>query len=147
VTVLRAGIDRAQLAGRLRLVVTRLNRRLRQQGETGMGASAYSALATISHRGPVSLGELAALEGVKPPSITTTVATLEGQGLVARVADTADRRVTRVTVTPRGRLRLLRSRTRKTAYLAARLEALDDRQLQVLEEAASILERALEEER
>jgi DNA-binding MarR family transcriptional regulator len=147
VTVLRTAIDRAQLAGRLRLVVTRLNRRLRQQGETGMGASTFSALATISRGGPLSLGELAALEGVKPPSITTTVAALEGQGLVTRVADAADRRVVRVTVTPRGRLRLLRSRTRKTAYLAARLEALDERQLQVLEEAATILERALEEDR
>jgi DNA-binding MarR family transcriptional regulator len=147
VTVLRTDVDRAQLAGRLRLVVTRLNRRLRQQGETGLGASTYSALATISRRGPLSLGELASLEGVKPPSITTTVASLEGQGLVTREADPSDRRVTRVTVTPRGRLRLLRSRTRKTAYLAARLEALDERQLQVLEEAASILERALEEDR
>jgi DNA-binding MarR family transcriptional regulator len=147
VTVPGTSTDRAQLAGRLRLVVTRLNRRLRQQGETGMGASTFSALATISHRGPLSLGELATLEGVKPPSITTTVAALEGQGLVTRVPDAADRRVTRVTVTPRGRLRLLRSRTRKTAYLAARLEALDERQLQVLEEAASILERALEEDR
>jgi DNA-binding MarR family transcriptional regulator len=147
VTTLGTAVDRAQLAGRLRLVVTRLNRRLRQQGETGMGASTFSALATISHRGPLSLGELATLEGVKPPSITTTVAALEGQGLVTRVADAADRRITRVTVTPRGRLRLLRSRTRKTAYLAARLGALDERQLGVLEEAASILERALEEER
>jgi DNA-binding MarR family transcriptional regulator len=147
VTVLGTDADRAQLAGRLRLVVTRLNRRLRQEGETGLGASTHSALASISRRGPLSLGELAALEGVKPPSITTTVAALESQGLVTRVVDPADRRVTRVTATPRGRLRLLRSRTRKTAYLAARLEALDERQLQVLEEAAGILERALEEDR
>ena len=145
-SVLKTAVDRAQLAGRLRLVVTRLNRRLRQQGETGMGASSFSALATISRRGPLALGELAGLEGVKPPSITTTVASLESQGLVARVADPADRRVSRVTVTPRGRLRLLRSRTRKTAYLAERLAALDERQLQVLEEAAGILERVLEKD-
>ena len=52
-----------------------------------------------------------------------------------------------MTVTPRGRLRLLRSRTRKTAYLADRLQALDERQLRVLEEAAAILERALEGDR
>ena len=146
-TTLGTAVDRAQLAGRLRLVVTRLNRRLRQQGEVGMGASSFSALATVSRRGSVSLGELAALEGVKPPSITTTVAALESKGLVSRVADPTDRRVTRVTITPRGRLRLLRSRTRKTAYLAARLEALDERQLRVLEEAATILERAIEEDR
>lgn len=146
-STLRTEVDRAQLAGRIRLVVTRLNRRLRQEGETGLGASTFSALATISRRGPLPLGELAALEGVKPPSITNTVAALEAQGLVTRLADPADRRVSRVSVTPRGRLRLLRSRTRKTAYLAGRLAALGERELQVLEEAASILERALEEDR
>jgi DNA-binding MarR family transcriptional regulator len=147
VTELVVTVDRAQLAGRLRLVVTRLNRRLRQQGESGLSPSAFSALATVSRSGSVSLGELAALEGVKPPSITSTVAALEAAGLVARVADAADRRVTRVTATPRGRLRLLRSRTRKTAYLADRLAGLDERQLRVLQEAAEILERALEGDR
>ncbi len=127
--------------------MTRLNRRLRQQGESGLSPSAFSALATISRRGSLTLGELATHEGVKPPSITSTVAALEAQGLVTRGADAADRRVSRVAVTPRGRLRLMRSRTRKTAYLAARLAGLDEHQLQVLDEAAGILERLLEEER
>ena len=127
--------------------MTRLNRRLRQQGESGLSASAFSALATIARRGSLSLGELAAQEGVKPPSITATVAALEAQALVTRGADSADRRVSRVAVTPRGRLRLMRSRTRKTAYLAARLEALEERELRVLDEAAGILERLIEDER
>lgn len=140
-------VDRAQLAGRLRLTVTRLNRRLRQQGESGLSPSAFSALATIARRGPLPLGELATLEGVKPPSITSTVAALEAGGLVTRSADATDRRVSRVGVTPRGRLRLMRSRTRKTAYLAERLAGLDERQLQVLDEAGAILERLLEDER
>lgn len=146
-TTITSAAERARLAGRLRLVVTRLNRRLRQEGETGVGASAFSALATVTHRGPLSLGELAGLERVKPPSITATVASLETQGLVARVADQSDRRVTRVTATPKGRLAIMRSRTRKTAYLAARLDSLDEQQLAVLEEAAGILERVLEEGR
>jgi DNA-binding MarR family transcriptional regulator len=145
VSPLSAATDRAQLAGRLRLAVTRLNRRLRLQGESGLSPSAFSALATIA-RGPIALGELAAAEGVKPPSITSTVAALEAQGLVTRVADASDRRITRVSVTPRGRLRLMRSRTRKTAYLAARLESLDEAQLQTLTAAAEILERLLERE-
>ncbi|HXM55332.1 MAG TPA: MarR family transcriptional regulator [Candidatus Dormibacteraeota bacterium] len=143
-TLIQNPVDRAQLAGRLRLAVTRLNRRLRQQGESGLSATAFSALATISRLGPIALGELAAVEGVKPPSITNTVAGLEAQGMVVREADASDRRVTRVSVTPRGRLRLLRSRTRKTAYLAARLEALDEGELRVLAAAAGILERVLE---
>ena len=79
--------------------------------------------------------------------MTTMVASLEAQGLVTRSVDAADRRVSLVAVTPRGRLRLQRSRNRKTAYLAARLAGLDGRQLEVLAEAAGILERLLEEER
>lgn len=142
-----APVDRARLAGRLRLAVTRLNRRLRQQAESGLSASGESALATIARHGPISLGELAAHERVKPPSVTTMVTTLEAQGLVTRSVDAADRRVSLVAVTPRGRLRLQRSRNRKTAYLTSRLAGLDDRQLQVLTDAAAILERLLEEER
>lgn len=108
--------------------------------------SGESALATIARHGPVSLGDLAAHEGVKPPSVTTMVAALEAQGLVTRSVDAADRRVSLVAVTPRGRLRLQRSRNRKTAYLAARLARVDERELEVLTKAAAILERLLEEE-
>jgi DNA-binding MarR family transcriptional regulator len=147
VSPLAATTDRALLADRLRLAVTRLHRRLRQQAESGLGASAQSALATIAHHGPLSLGELAAYEGVRPPSITATVASLEAQGLVAREADPGDRRVSRVTPTARGRLRLQRSRGRKTAYLAARLARLDEDELHVLARATAVLERLLEEER
>lgn len=146
-TGLAPSTDRARLAGRLRLAVTRLNRRLRQQAGSGLTVSGESALATIARHGPVSLGDLAAHEGVKPPSVTTMVAALEAQGLVTRSVDAADRRVSLMAVTPRGRLRLQRSRNRKTAYLAARLARVDGRELEVLTEAAGILERLLEEER
>lgn len=137
--------DRAQLADRVRLVVTRLNRRLRQQEGTGLSASAQSALASVARRGSLSLGELAAIEGVKPPSMTTTVAALEGHALVRREPDASDRRVTRVAITPRGRLLLQRTRRRKTAYLAARLESVDERRLRALEEAVAVLEQVLED--
>ena len=145
--VVEQAVDGARLAGRLRLAVTRLNRRLRQQSESGLSPSAQSALASIAHHGPLSLGELAAHEAVRPPSVTTTVAALEAQGLVRRGADAADRRVSLVAVTPRGRLRLQRSRRRTTAYLAASLARLDGHKLQVLDEAAGILDRLLEDER
>ena len=142
-----AATDRALLAGRLRLAVTRLNRRLRAQADSGLSPSAQSALATIAHHGSLSLGELAAHEGVRPPSITTTVGGLESLGLVVRGQDAADRRVSRVAVTARGRLRLQRDRSRKTAYLASRLATLGDDELATLERAAGILERLLEDGR
>src|ERR671932_2000741 len=111
--------ERSQLAARLRLVVTRLNRRLRAQADSGLSASAMAALAAIGRRGALSLGELAALEGVRPPTMTVTVAGLEAEGLVRREPDPVDRRGARGAPTPEGRLRRPQSRTRKNAYLGA----------------------------
>ena len=139
-------VERELLAARLRLAVTRLNRRLRAEADSGLTASGISALATIGRRGPMPLGELAAAEGVKPPTMTATVAALEAEGLVARSADGRDRRVSRVSLTARGRQRLDRARTRKTAYLAARLERLDEVQLEQLDRAVALFELVLEED-
>jgi DNA-binding MarR family transcriptional regulator len=138
--------ERETLAARLRLAVTRLNRRLRAEADSGLTASGISALATIGRRGPLPLGELAAAEGVKPPTMTATVAALEAEGLVARSADGRDRRVSKVSLTARGRQRLDRARTRKTAYLAARLERLDEVQLEQLDRAVALFELVLEED-
>jgi DNA-binding MarR family transcriptional regulator len=139
-----APIERLQVAARLRLAVTRLNRRLRAEGDIGLSPSATAALSSIGRHGPLSLGELAAMEGLKPPTITATVAALEADGLVAREADVRDRRITRVTLTSRGRQRLERSKRRKTAYLASRLERLDDRQLEELDRSLALIELLLE---
>ncbi len=139
-------VERETLAARLRLAVTRLNRRLRAEADSGLTASGISALATIGRRGPLPLGELAAAEGVKPPTMTATVAALEAEGLVARSADGRDRRVSKVSLTARGRQRLDRARTRKTAYLAARLERLDEVQLEQLDRAVALFELVLEED-
>jgi DNA-binding MarR family transcriptional regulator len=139
-------VEREQLAARLRLAVTRLNRRLRAEADSGLTASGMAALATIGRRGPLSLGELAAVEGVRPPTMTANVAALEAEGLVARSSDGRDRRVSRVSLTARGRQRLERARTRKTAYLAARLERLDEIQLEQLDRAVALFELVLEED-
>src|ERR1700730_10912294 len=110
-------VERLQVAARLRLAGPRLNRRLRAEGEIGLSPSATAALSTIGRHGPLSLGELAAMEGVTRATWTATVAALEADGLVSRELDGRDRRVTRVTLTQRGRQRLERSKRRKTAYL------------------------------
>ena len=115
-----------QVAARLRLAVTRLNRRLRAEGEFGLSPSAMAALTSVGRHGPLPLGALAAIEGVKPPTISATVAALEAEGLVAREPDSRDRRISRLSLTAAGRQRLEKSKRRKTAYLASRLEVLDE---------------------
>src|SRR5947209_11398513 len=92
-----------ELPARLRLAITRVARRLRQEGDTEVTPSQMSALATIDRQGPITLSELASVEKVQPPSLTRVVAALEGAGLVSRTIDLADRRVARVAVTADGR--------------------------------------------
>ena len=81
--------DDPELAAHLRLVIMRLARQLRSQTVAGLSPSLISALVTIERKGPLTLGQLAALERVKPPSVTRMVAALEGAGLVRREADPA----------------------------------------------------------
>jgi DNA-binding MarR family transcriptional regulator len=134
------------LPSRLRMVVTRLARRLRQQGEAAASPTQLAALATIERDGPLTLGALAAIERVRPPTITAAVGRLEEQGLVDRRADARDRRFAHVEITSQGRRLLAQSRSRKTAYLERQLAALTADERDTLERAAAILERVLEEE-
>ncbi len=139
-------VDR-DLVESLRLAVGRLARRLRQQNEGEITASQFSALSSISHYGPITLGKLASVERLRPPTVTRMVSALEESGLVQRRADTDDRRICRVEVTTLGRDLLERSRTRKDAYLATRLATLAPQELDVLRDATAVLERLLQEER
>lgn len=134
-----------ELAARLRLVVMRLARRLRGQAEGEVSASQLSALSSVDRRGPLALGELSAVERVKPPTMTRIVACLEETGMVTRTVDEDDRRVARVALTPAGRRFLDASRHRTDAYLAARLGALTAEDRAALARAADVLERLLEE--
>jgi DNA-binding MarR family transcriptional regulator len=138
----------AELAPRLRLAVTRLARRLRQQADLpGVSPTQVSALSTIERDGPLTLGELAALERVQPPTITSAVARMEEHGLVLRRVDEKDRRVHRVEITAVGRKLLDKSRSRKNAYLERRLHALSLEDRATIERAAYLLETILEEDR
>jgi len=125
----------------------RLTRRLRSQAGDDLSPSFVSALASLDREGPLTLGELAALERVKPPSATRMVATLEERGLARRQRDAVDGRVKRVEITGDGRRRLQRSRTRKTAYLSRRITTLSDAEATTLADALALLERLLESER
>jgi DNA-binding MarR family transcriptional regulator len=125
----------------------RFTRRLRHEAGDDLSPSLVSVLACLERKGPLTLGELAVLERVKPPSVTRMVAALESKGLVRRDADPTDGRVSHVSVTADGSRTLQISRTRKTAYLARRLTTLSDADAAALAEALSVLERLLETER
>ena len=132
------------LAGRLRLVIARTARRLRQEAGSDLSPSLSAALATIERHGPMTPSELAARERIQRPTATRLLARLAESGLVARTPDPADGRSSLVAATPAGRDLMAEMRTRKTAYLARSLDGLDAEERATLERAAAILEKVLD---
>ena len=136
-----ASPDPADVAEQLHSAAIHLLRRLRRQDvATGQTAPRLSALSVIVYAGPLTLGALAAAEMVRPPTMTRIVAALEADGLVARESSAEDRRVTLVRATPAGETLLHEGRRRRTAQLAAQLEALPLEDRATLARAAHLLE-------
>jgi DNA-binding MarR family transcriptional regulator len=134
-----------EVAGRLRLAVNRLHRRLRQESLGGLSPAQASALGSVRRHGNPTLGELAAMEQVQPPTMTRIVAGLAEAGMVTRIADSNDRRSARVRVTPAGERTLERIRTRKNAFLVRRLGQLSEDEQRHATELAALLEHLLAE--
>jgi DNA-binding MarR family transcriptional regulator len=133
-------LDIDEVAARLRLAVARLGRQLRQQAGTGLSPSQHSVLASIDVNTTLTLGELAVIEQVAPPTITRIVAKLADDGLVERTVDPVDRRVVRVSVTPEGHRRMDLSRHRRNAWLAQRLDDAEPGDVERLAAALDVLE-------
>jgi DNA-binding MarR family transcriptional regulator len=133
----------SDLVTHTRLAVLRLARRLRQQVTPGITPSQQSALAAIEHRGPLTLGELAAYENVQPPSITRIVGNLEAAELVERTTAPSDRRVSLVQITEAGRGELEAIRDQRNAWLAGQLATLEPRERNQLEAALPVLDKIL----
>jgi len=134
-----------EVAGRLRIAVNRLQRRLRQESLGGLSPAQASALGSVHRHGSPTLGELAAIEQVQPPTMTRVVASLAEAGMVTRVADANDRRSARVRATPLGERALERMRTRKNAFLLRRLGELGPDEQRHAAELVMLLEHLLEE--
>jgi len=143
-----ADLDRLsneEVAGRLRIAINRLQRRLRQESLGGLSPAQASALGTVHRHGSPTLGELAALEQVQPPTMTRIVANLADAGMVTREADDHDRRSARVRLTPAGAQALERMRTLKNAFLLRRLGELGSEEQRRASELVQLLEHLLEE--
>src|SRR5919199_1876113 len=82
---------RRAVADRLHSAAIHLLRRLRKVDEaSGLSAPRLSALSVLVFAGPRTLGELAAAEQVRPPTMTRLVRALERSGLVTREHDPDD---------------------------------------------------------
>lgn len=128
---------RALHAGMIHLL-----RRLRRSDETsGVGPAQLSALSVLVFGGPQTLGTLARIEQVRPPTMTRIVAALERDGFVTRAPHPSDRRASVVRATTSGRRLMVIGRDRRLRQLAAALGALSVADRDLLHRAAPLLER------
>ena len=131
-----------ELVAALRVGVMRLARRLRlERSGSDLTLTQLSALGTLSRYGDLTIGELAAIEKVKPPSMTRTVNCLEDAGLVSRTAHETDGRQVVVGLTEEARAVLDEDRRRRDAWLARHLADLDAGERDLLRAVAPLLDR------
>jgi DNA-binding MarR family transcriptional regulator len=141
---IKAEADPLEVADRLHSAAIHLLRSVRKQdAASGEGPARLSALSVLVFGGPLTLGQLAAAEQVKPPTMTRIVTGLEHSQLAERFADAADARRVKIRATPKGTRLLQKSRQRRIKYLAMYLGGLTRQQLTSLRLAADILERSL----
>jgi DNA-binding MarR family transcriptional regulator len=122
-----------------------LLRRVRKQdAATGEGPARLSALSVLVFGGPKTLGELAAAEQVKPPTMSRIVAGLARSRLIEITGDPQDARRMRIRASTKGTRLLQRGRQLRIAYLASHLDRLAPEELAKLGEGVEILQRLLE---
>ena len=138
----------AGLASELRLAVMRLRRRLANERHPGneLSMGAMAVLGALHRQGDLTVGELAAHERVKAPSMTRTVNCLEQGGHVVRRPHASDGRQVLVSLSEKGRTTLLADRRRRDEWLARRLRDLTPEERAVLRRAAPILHRLAQED-
>lgn len=140
-------VSPTEVARHLRPVLLKLNRELRRE-TAAFGVTGYqAALLNMIRKSPgVGVGELAARERIAPASMSVSVARLAKAGFVRRTDDPLDRRRQALWVTEEGDRILRTVRTRRTAWLASRLNRLPPEKLRAVFDAIEPLADLLEED-
>jgi DNA-binding MarR family transcriptional regulator len=132
---------RQEVADLLHSAAIHLLRRAREQDETaGLSPARLSALSVVVFRGPLTLGELAAAEGVRSATMTGIVNGLEAGRLVRRRRHASDGRAVLIEATAAGRRVLEQARARRIDLVASKLAELPASDLELLWQAAELLE-------
>jgi DNA-binding MarR family transcriptional regulator len=144
--MLAATLDTTELANRLRPVLLKLNRELRREIHSlGVTGGQVALLVQIKARPGIGMRELAAVERMSVPGMSKFIARLEESGLVQRAPVEGDQRRVGLSLTAAGH-RVLRSvKSKRTAWLSARLRQLDPEQVEALDAAIVPLEQLLAE--
>jgi DNA-binding MarR family transcriptional regulator len=134
------GEDAEALADHLHSAAIHLLRQLRKEDDaSGLSAPRLSALSVVVFGGPLTLGELARAEQVKPPTMTRIVTGLEREGLVRRKGDPHDRRLTHIEATSKGQKVLTAGRARRVKKLATAVSRMEKKELAELRRGVQLL--------
>lgn len=135
-------------AADVRRGIISLGRRLRlRRSAASLTALELSVLGQVHRRGPLSPGELAALESVQPQSLTRTLTSLEADGLTLREPDPADARRSLLAITPAGLTALRAEMDRRDTWLAAAMSVeLTDAEIGLLRLAGELMKRLADAE-
>jgi DNA-binding MarR family transcriptional regulator len=126
-------------------VFIRIARELRRETEAlGVTSRQVTLLWLVRSHPGLSLRELAREEGISAPALSDQIDRLESAGLLARIRSTDDRRRVGLTLTPAGAQLLRRVRSRRTTWLAARLDAIDADELAAIATAMPALQKLLD---
>jgi len=131
-----------EAADRLHSAAIHLLRHARKRDTlAGQGPARLSALSVLVFGGPMALGQLAAAEQVKAPTMSRIVSGLQRSGLAKIEADPHDARRIRVIATAKGKRLLQQARTRRIRLVAGSLRGLSESELNLLLEAAKLMEQ------
>jgi DNA-binding MarR family transcriptional regulator len=135
---------RLEVADRLHSAAIHLLRHARKQDVLArIGPAQLSGLSVLVFGGPMALGQLAAVEQVKAPTMSRIVAGLKRSGLARIEADSKDARRIRVTATAKGERLLQEARVQRIRLLAETLSGLREGELDTLLKAAELMERVV----
>src|SRR5262245_40898976 len=142
----RRELDVMTVADRLRPTLLQLARELRREKIAGVSPHQVGLMVSIKYAPGVTVGELAAEERVSAAAMSKRVSRLQRDGLVARTQSDADRRRVGLTLTDEGQRTLRRVRSRRTAWLASRLDTLSAEELEAVGAAVTALGHLLADE-
>ena len=139
--------DTTVLANRLRPVLLQLNRQLRREVHSlGVTGGQVSLLVQIKYHPGIGIRELAALERMSVPGVSKFISRLEEAGLVQRAPVAGDQRRVGLSLTGAGQKVLRSVKSKRTAWLSARLRELDPEELDAIDAAIEPLAHLLSED-
>jgi DNA-binding MarR family transcriptional regulator len=137
----------ADLAAQLRTILSRLKRRLREQGGRGdLTPSQVSVLLRLEKDGAATVSGLARAEGIRPQSMSSIVNSLQDAGLLRNSSDPNDGRQTLMSLSSKCETLLRESRAARQDWLTtAILQKLTAREQQQLSKTLELLNRLAED--